>query len=278
MARITPSKDKDQKDAISIGERLKRARLDKDVSIEEAHKATKIHPDVIKSMEEDKLEGSLGNVYAKAFLRTYAGYLGLDAAKIVDEYISKGKATSAEPQKEPPVLQRPVLQGRQERKLSLTVISVVAIALWLVLLGIAGSKFIAHFNSRSPIASRPKESIRAIKDIRVNQPKPNVQAPKGEDANFISIPKGRNITASIVTSKNLWIKVSQDGTVAFHGTLAANSKEVWRASEEILLSEIGRPEAFKLNVNGKEIDFTGRRPTKKILINQEGVFYLDSKE
>ena len=70
--------------------------------------------------------------------------------------------------------------------------------------------------------------------------------------------------------------VMQDGKMVFRGILLKGSKETWQAEKEIRLSEIGRPEALGLNVNGKDITLSGRRIGKSILITHKGI-NLDPK-
>ena len=54
--------------------------------------------------------------------------------------------------------------------------------------------------------------------------------------------------------KDVWLKVIQDGQTAFHGILSKNSRETYQAANNIVLTEIGRPESLALKVNGKDID------------------------
>ena len=83
MVRLKVNKTK-----ICIGERLKKAREDKGISLEEANRATKIHMNVLEALEEDRLEHVLGKTYVRAFLRKYSSYLGLNADEIIQEYTS----------------------------------------------------------------------------------------------------------------------------------------------------------------------------------------------
>lgn len=66
----------------SVGARLRNARLAKNVSIEEIYKKTKIHPNVLSALEEDRFS-SLNPVYLRSFLKQYAGFLGLNPQELV---------------------------------------------------------------------------------------------------------------------------------------------------------------------------------------------------
>ena len=66
----------------TIGEILKRAREEKNLSIEDVNRATKISVNVINSLEQDDLDSFASDTYLKGFLKSYAAFLGLDPDKI----------------------------------------------------------------------------------------------------------------------------------------------------------------------------------------------------
>ena len=68
-----------------IGSVLKEARQSKNISVEEASKNTRIHVNILKSMENDDFK-SLGTVYAKSFLKLYAEYLSLDKESLMQRF------------------------------------------------------------------------------------------------------------------------------------------------------------------------------------------------
>ncbi len=67
----------------SVGEKLRDARLGKNLSLEEVYRVTKIHLPVLEALEQDRAHNFLSFVYIKGFLKTYAQYLGLDAHKLL---------------------------------------------------------------------------------------------------------------------------------------------------------------------------------------------------
>ena len=73
----------------SIGERLRSARENKGLSLEEVHRITKIHPKTIEALEKGQLDNKLGETYVRAFIKNYSIFLGLDAGTILEEYVSK---------------------------------------------------------------------------------------------------------------------------------------------------------------------------------------------
>ena len=69
-----------------IGEKLKNARLEMGISVEEAAEDLKIRPSQLKLIEEGNRDAFKDVFYLKDFIHDYAKYLGLDYEDIVNEY------------------------------------------------------------------------------------------------------------------------------------------------------------------------------------------------
>jgi len=70
----------------TIGERLEEARKRKGISLREAAEATKIRSDFLSSIEENKFDFDLPDIYKRGFLKNYARYLKLDVEKTLTDY------------------------------------------------------------------------------------------------------------------------------------------------------------------------------------------------
>jgi hypothetical protein len=71
---------------IGIGPELRRARLLRGKSIEEASRETHIRVEYLKALERERFDSLLADVYVRGFLRSYSTYLGIDADRIVTIY------------------------------------------------------------------------------------------------------------------------------------------------------------------------------------------------
>jgi hypothetical protein len=71
---------------IGIGPALRKARLLRGKSIEEASRETWIRAEYLQALERERFEALLGDVYIRGFLRSYSTYLGLDADKVLTVY------------------------------------------------------------------------------------------------------------------------------------------------------------------------------------------------
>ena len=84
----------------SIGERLEEARKRKGISLREAAEATKIRGDFLGSIEQNKFDFDLPDIYKRGFLKNYARYLKLDPEKILTDYSAQQLSQSRLAKKE----------------------------------------------------------------------------------------------------------------------------------------------------------------------------------
>jgi cytoskeletal protein RodZ len=70
----------------NFGERLKREREMREVSLEELTKATRISTRFLQALENESWEKLPGGVFGRGFVRTIARYLGLDEESLLSEY------------------------------------------------------------------------------------------------------------------------------------------------------------------------------------------------
>ena len=70
----------------TVGQDLRAARLRRGDDLATVSKALKIRKDHLEALEEDRIESLPGRTYAVGFVRSYADYLGLDAAQCVERF------------------------------------------------------------------------------------------------------------------------------------------------------------------------------------------------
>ena len=69
-----------------VGSSLREARLRRGVSLEQVEADTCIRVANLEALEDERFDDLPGDVYAAAFVREYADYLGLDAAHFVEVF------------------------------------------------------------------------------------------------------------------------------------------------------------------------------------------------
>src|SRR5215468_451887 len=116
----------------TFGERLKRERELREISISELTKSTRISERFLQALENEDWEKLPGGVFGRGFVRTIARYLGLDEESLLAEYdAARGDAAPA------------AASARQEDRIPraprwIPIAAVVAIVLLLVALFFVG--------------------------------------------------------------------------------------------------------------------------------------------
>src|SRR5699024_3218047 len=81
---------------MEIGERLKEAREEKNLSLESLQETTKIQKRYLEAIEQGNFKILPGTFYARAFIKEYAAAVGLDPNELLEEY----KAEVPQPEEE----------------------------------------------------------------------------------------------------------------------------------------------------------------------------------
>ena len=82
----------------TIGQRLKKAREYRNLTLEKAAEATRIRQTYLRALEADDFSAMPSPVQARGFLRNYAQYLDLDLDQIVEELRAPQPESAAEPE------------------------------------------------------------------------------------------------------------------------------------------------------------------------------------
>jgi len=183
-----------------IGGSLAAARKGQRLTPSDAERLTCLRGKYLAALENDDFDALPGRVYARAFLRTYADTLGLDADRFVDEF----DARYPEPEDEPRVA---VIRPRRARRVSRRSILILVVAA-----GFVGAVI------WSSVSSPPKVAP-------IQTPAPAVAAPAHPRAALSIAPTKHARPAALViraTSGPCWLLVRRGGSsgaVLFEGTL-----------------------------------------------------------
>lgn len=107
--RISEKAELDRYKALSVGEILKRARLQMNMEIEPVGAQLNIRPELLEALEANDYDRLPGKVYVVGFVRTYAEALGLDGDKVA--YLLKSQ-TVGHDYKELPNMPKPFSEQR----------------------------------------------------------------------------------------------------------------------------------------------------------------------
>jgi transcriptional regulator with XRE-family HTH domain len=154
-----------------IGSSLRQARERQGLDLAEVERRTRVRARYLAALEEERFELLPGEAYARAFLRSYAEFLGLDSDLCLEEY----RARFGQPEQHG---FRAFERGSLERRASLSRRAAVGATIALFLLGVGSVAILALALNRSakhqglvPAGSRPKPSARSAQP----RPMPSVQ-------------------------------------------------------------------------------------------------------
>jgi len=123
-----------------VGIKLREARTRKKLSLQQVEEATKIRGRYLGALENDEWDQLPGDTYARAFIRTYGRYLGLDGDRLAEEQRrSRGAARPGErlprvdPRPRPVVRERRRGRGRISPRLLAAAVTALVIAALLVI-------------------------------------------------------------------------------------------------------------------------------------------------
>lgn len=246
-----------------IGNKLRETRIRKGLTIRDVEDATKIRARYLEALEADDYETIPGPVYVKAFLRTYASFLGLDADELVAIYSagaereqnSRSSARERLPRRSrgPSEGQRRATTKRRRSQrgyFAVGIIAVIAVAL-LAWFGSSGGG-----NEATPLENATFSAASTVPPQGVNTTASSTVSSTGTSLPSSTAPTGKNVVLVItVTEGNCWMIVREDnesGAELYAGTLSAGGQNTFDSAKSYWL-HVGRPEALALTINGNPV-------------------------
>src|SRR5919198_5715070 len=202
MASVAPSPAHE-------GRTLRRARQRRHVTISEAAEATRISSRFLEALErEAPIEEFPAPVYARAFLREYATYLGLDAEKLVTAFNNRHEAQAAPQLMPAPAVPPP--RGWPAR--AAAVVSVLALVT-LAIVQLASSN---RQGGRGAAPTKPGASL------------PVIGTANPADSHHGNA-KPKLLHISLLTTAPCWVHATADGRVAIERTFQAGERTTFTA-------------------------------------------------
>lgn len=292
----------------SAGLFLRQAREAKNISLEEASKATRIHTNVLKAIESDDLK-NFGDVYARSFLRIYADFLGANKGEVLDLWAASTssstpagrKVTASSARPEPPKIPTPAGEETFDllsflRSIPWKTVGIVigAVLIMVVLARIPGCRKKTSAKSKKtaqqPRTAKPKTAAVPVvkKSTKDKQPivtkaavpvapKPAATTPALTEAKTsLAAPETKKSQEKIVlvvkAKEKVWLQIKVDGKVAFQSVLAKGSAESWQAQEKIEMW-VGNAGAIQVELNGQLLGKIGRpgQTLKRVVFTRSGL-------
>jgi cytoskeletal protein RodZ len=266
---------------IEIGQRLKRARQEKGITLEEIASRTRINLAYLQNMEQGKFD-FLPAPYVIAFTKSFANYVGLDGNEVVASlqvpvqtpvapkpvHDARLPATRHQPpaklddsSDDLKMPMRPVFPYLREVLLG----AAIVLAMALLLIWVARSpsdqpeEVVANGNSTSVQAGAPEITIDEMAKQAAEQAK--LQAP----------PEPEILTLEARIDADVWMRVVADDSTATDAIYPRGSVQTWQAETNFRM-RVGNAGVVTLILNGKNLGKIGEPGhIANLLVNREGI-------
>jgi cytoskeleton protein RodZ len=283
----------------SFGDKLKREREMRGVTLEEISESTKIARRHLEALESEDFAALPGGVFNKGFVRAYARFIGISEDQTVADYSAVHKEeTPPEDQFPLEIHQKPDRQ-MNPRSSQLPLIGAV-VALVLVVAGYAAwrskhhpaesvvpsasaasrgeasdSKIPAEQASAQPAPSESSTTAKMVAvDQKVSAPEPPRKpaastAPLRSNAqperNARPLAPDHSFFVIIKAKEDAWISVVADGRRVSHGILRADRQKFVRAGKQIIVTT-GNAGGIDVSFNGKPLGAIGNESEARTLL------------
>jgi len=213
------------------GERLRAAREEKGISLEELAAQTRIPLRHLQSLEQGDWARLPAPTYTMGFAKSYASAVGLDRNEIAEEL--RAEMGGQRPDSGNAEVFQPADPGRTMPK-------------WLVLAAIGGIVVVvlmlSWLNERSLTDETPPASEVAATDApQQGQPEQAAQAPQPQ-------PAQANGPVTLTATQEAWVQVKDNGKTLFEGVMAPGQTYQVPPTATAPLLKAGKPEALRITV------------------------------
>jgi cytoskeletal protein RodZ len=287
----------------SVGEKLRKARLDRGLDLSQVAEQTKIGSRYLDAIERDDRSSLPGGFFYKNWVQQYAGCLSLDIAAItadVDRTVAQdvepalpgqGKQQMIREQRIAPVdIPGANLGGAASRLLAPVAVLIC------VVLGCSGF-YVWWRNSQNPTtvaeSSNPPQTAPAepsasvppstipvepmVKPASAPEASPTPPAIAPESATKLTPISPDDVQIEISATQATWISVTPDGKQVFAGILQPAEVRTLGAHDTALI-RIGNAGGLSVRLNGKSIGPIGPAgQVRTLIINKSGFQIVEPK-
>jgi transcriptional regulator with XRE-family HTH domain len=229
-----------------IGADLRRARMSRDMSVEDISRATKITQTLIRAIESDDFAKLPGGLFTRGYLRAYAREVGLNAEEIIERYRG-GFEAAASPPVEAPAQQKPepvshsrylapvADDGSRSRHVQILQLCLILmmVALYFALV-------------RKPKLETPSEA-KTVAPVAVA---PKTETPVATKGTAVP-PPPETLTLELRPRGPCWVEVTAQGKRLFGRLMDGGQHESITLTDDVTM-RIGDPGAFAFTIDGAE--------------------------
>jgi cytoskeleton protein RodZ len=265
----------------SFGEKLRRERELRAVTLDEIAEATKIGSRSLKALEDEQFEILPGGIFNKGFVRAYAKYLGIDEEQAVADYMSAVGEGSAKPGPVSEDVIASIAKKRSEPERKIDPEEKSSSKLWVALAVIAliaaGSysswKYIQQRKVQKQAeieASRAAAQPAVISSSPAKEVTPQAAATTPQSGTTQSAATATSVAPShdqpkteasatagefavkLHATEGAWVSIQADGKTVMEQLLSPDFERTITAKDKIVI-KVGKPGALEVSFNGKPV-------------------------
>ncbi len=263
----------------TFGQRIKREREMRGVSLDEIAQATKIGTRSLRALEEEDFDRLPGGIFNKGFVRAYARFLGMDEEQAVGDYlVASGLEAPPAEAVETETAPSADLWRRRLKAIGIAALVLAAAGYggwWLYSTGTRGaSSQQESARPANPPAAATRPPPRASDEpakVPALQPAAGAVSAGGSGTVAAASPAGASeFTVRIRARAECWVEITADGRRE-EVTLAAGGEKEIRALEKIEV-KLGDASVVEIYHNGAALPpFAGERKVRALTFTREGV-------
>jgi cytoskeleton protein RodZ len=243
----------------SIGDRLRRERLQNRISLDTISRDTKIGVRMLEAIEADQFEKLPGGVFRRSFVLQYARALGLDPDEISEEL------KQLNPFDEPPAIPTAeTIRGVERRTnrvfgfpavlsdLEGSTIGSLLAAVGVIMICALVYSWLQTPPTRKAETARIEPAVVQPKPAEPVRAEPVREQASREPAAPSNLAEAAPVQVSLSAEERTWISVSSDGKTIFASLLQPHDTKLVEASEKVRIL-IGNAGGLDISLNGKPI-------------------------
>lgn len=218
---VEPNQDQAAKLA-ELGDQLRQAREQSNLTIEQVSKTTMIQARLLKAIEAGKLAQLPEPIYIRGFLKRYADALGLDGTKLSNTFPADIGIRGVQPSwKDTPAAQ-------------LRPIHLYAAYILVIIAAVSGLAYL--LNPSSPWGDRPTASTSPSPQASASPssaPPSSGVSPSASAPSPTASVSDKPVRVDISLTSQSWLRVEIDGKTDFEGILPEGTQRTWTAENQV---------------------------------------------
>ena len=254
---LDSSSSKMQATTLPFGERLKREREMRGVTLDEIAVATRISPRFLEALENERWDQLPGGVFNRGFVRSVARFLGMDEDSLVGEYALATRGATEPARWEEPV---PSAWHRRAAGVALIVLLLAVVAGGWLAFYRYGHKVFGWLKSEpaaltavAPVSSAPIQNTQNSAPTLPSTTPTDPAAPA--DSSTATAGNSANpqaLTLRVEAGKEADINITADGATVFSGKLKPGNAQTFQAKDRFQVSAKDSS-AVLLELNGQTV-------------------------